>query len=152
MRDALKVLGTILWICLVLLLGVVGFNYSKWRVQVSRDRATLDRAVSTGGIDQLEIVNGDAGTNRVLKGEEAQVVLAKFAATNRLPWSGPAFLKLYFAGNASFNGVNARAHIGYIPEYNAASYGEYYFQLKGSNDLRQVFEWWRTNAEAALSR
>jgi hypothetical protein len=92
-------------------------------------------------------VNDDADRKIVLAGEEAKAVLAKFAATNRVPWSGPMFLKLFFAGNISFDATTGPRGwgIGYIPHHDAASYGQYYFRLKGTNDLRSVFEWWRTN-------
>ena len=129
------------------MLLMVGLALEFWKAsrQSLRDRLELDGALMRPGLDQVEVMNDDAGTNRVFRGAEAHAILAMFAATNRVPWDGPMFMKLYFGGNLFFNTPNSRLAIGYIPWNNAASYGQYYFQLKSTNHLRRVFEWWRTN-------
>jgi len=99
--------------------------------------------------------SSDVDKKNLLSGAQARSVLATFQRTNRIPWSGPMFLKYFFSGYISFldQEQSNRGSITYLPDYNAASYGKYYFQLKGTNDLRRVFEWGRTeHTKPALSR
>ena len=147
MRGVLKFLGILLGSLCVLIL----FDCWSSSRQKLRDEATLDMVLSTSGAGEIEVVNEDR--KRVVVGEQAKSVAAVFTATNRIPWTGPKFMSLYIAGHIRFQGGKHGTVIGYIPAYNGAGYGNYYFHLKGTNDLRRVFEWRTTNdTEAAFSR
>ena len=103
--------------------------------------ASFDALLSTGQIDRVQFIHDDAEKTNMLASDRARVVLEAFASGLRSPVSAPdgknyaAGRVLFFHGNEQVGWV-----LHYIPAHDSLSYGYHYFRLKGTNELRRLFE------------
>lgn len=126
--------GLRVW-ALFLLLAACGCG-----IKGRRDAENVDALLRTGPVDRVEILLDEQGKTNVFSGDRAAQIVRMFNPTNRVPRLNSFWRKNYSTGRVAFyQGTNYLIGFHYVPEYGALSRGNYYFALKGTNDLQRLF-------------